>query len=108
MGEVREQVAAALHEVRGLLAGDVLLFEDCLTLADAVLPVASAAIARRIRRELVCCDVFDRVAPLHAEVQAQRPGWGEAYSEWLDAIGDHDICYWGETAARLAEGSDHD
>lgn len=38
MSEIlREKIAAALHETTGLLAGDVLIFEDCLTLADAIL-----------------------------------------------------------------------
>lgn len=34
---LREALAGRLHETRGLLAGDVLIFEDCLTLAEALL-----------------------------------------------------------------------
>jgi hypothetical protein len=63
----------------------------------------AAKIALEIRCELVCCDVYDRLAPLRAEVEAVRPGWGEAYREWVDAIGEHDICYWSEASARIAE-----
>lgn len=34
---LREALARKLHDVTGLTAGDALLFEDCLTLADEVL-----------------------------------------------------------------------
>lgn len=62
-----------------------------------------AAIAFEIRAELVCCDIYDQLAPKRAEIAAGRPGWGEAYSEPVDAIGEHDLCYWAEAAARIAE-----
>lgn len=56
-------------------------------------------IAERIRAELVCCDVYDRVAPvLAAEVGAGR--WAEVTDRRTRG---HTICYWGEAAARLAE-----
>lgn len=52
------------------------------------------AIAFRIRAELVCCDVYGRVNDSSEVTLAQAknvPDW-------------HDLCYWGEAAARLAEG----
>lgn len=100
MADRREVIAAAIHETRGLLAGDVLIYEDCLTLADAVLAALGAAIAHEIRRELVCCDVYDRLAPLR---EPAEDGGIEASRELGKAIGDHDLCYWGEAAAQIAE-----
>ncbi len=64
---------------------------------------AAMKIALEIRRELVCCDVYDRLASLRDEVDAARPGWGEAYRELSDGVNGHDICYWGEAGARIAE-----
>jgi hypothetical protein len=69
---------------------------------------AAAEIAYKIRAELVCCDVYDRVAPIRDEIQAQQPGWGEAIGELDDAIDGHAICYWGEVAARITEGTETD
>lgn len=60
-------------------------------------------IAENIRAELVCCDIYDKLEPLRQEIARQQPGWGEAYAEWRDAISEHDICYWGEASARIAE-----
>lgn len=60
-----------------------------------------AKIAYRIRAELVCCDLYERMQPLlptgpgsvlSAEEIAERNG-----------LRFHDLCYWGEAAARLAE-----
>lgn len=34
---LREKLAEKLHDVTGLAAGDVLIYEDCLTLADELL-----------------------------------------------------------------------
>jgi hypothetical protein len=51
-------------------------------------------VAFRIRAELVCCGIYDRVNDKHEMTIAQAmesPDW-------------HDLCYWGEAAARLAEG----
>ena len=45
-------------------------------------------IAYRIRAELVCCQVFRRV---------------QSGTESVDRIGSHDICYWGEASALIAE-----
>lgn len=65
---------------------------------------ASAFIANEIRAELVCCDIYDRMAPLRAKMEASQDGGIEASGELDDAVGSHDICYWGEAAARIAEG----
>lgn len=46
-------------------------------------------IAYRIRAELVCCKVFQRVQD--GEVSMGRMG------------GSHVLCYWGEASARIAE-----
>lgn len=59
------------------------------TVADvavgAVLREVVAEIARDIRRELVCCDVYER-------------------DQGTDRAGrTHPICFWGEAAARVAE-----
>lgn len=50
---------------------------------------AGRQIAYRIRAELVCCKVFQRVQD--GELSMGRMG------------GSHDLCYWGEAAARIAE-----
>jgi hypothetical protein len=41
--DLRERIAMALHEVPDLLAGEVLIFEDCLTLADAVIALGEVS-----------------------------------------------------------------
>lgn len=55
---------------------------------DSAMPVTPAVIARKIRRELVCCDVYDR------DAGTERAGRT------------HSICFWGEAAARIAERPD--
>lgn len=50
----------------------------------AASPLIRTQIAGQIRTELVCCDVYE----------TRRP----------DQAGSHTICYWGEAAARIAEG----
>ncbi|MFJ8153909.1 hypothetical protein [Streptomyces sp. NPDC094468] len=52
------------------------------------------AIAYRIRAELVCCDLYDRVNVRKELTIAQAM----ESKDW------HDLCYWGEASARLAEG----
>lgn len=47
-------------------------------------------IAYRIRAELVCCDIYDRVQ----RREAQHPEVNGS---------NHTLCYWGEAAAQLAE-----
>lgn len=50
--------------------------------------------AEEIRRELVCCRIYDRVNDT-----------GElTFEEAMGSLDWHDLCYWGEAAARLAEG----
>lgn len=60
------------------------------TIAHAVADATSIrpVIATRIRAELVCCTIADTGDPDHARETG------------------HDICYWGEMAARLAEETD--
>lgn len=75
---VAERLACALnvlHKMQGLV-----------DIAEAKNKDLRAAIAEEIRAELVCCDILDTKNPGKAE----RAG--------------HAICYWGEAAARLAEG----
>lgn len=48
------------------------------------------AIARKIRAELVCCDIY-----------ARTQGTEDA------GEGDHAICFWGEASARIAESMDN-
>lgn len=64
------------------------------TVAREILGNASAEIAYRIRAELVCCDVYERVVDRHELTLRDAM----ANPDW------HDLCYWGEAAARLAEG----
>jgi len=64
------------------------------------------AVAFRIRAELVCCDLYDRVQREAKEIEAGGTSDGFAVAmrnavlrqEW------HDLCYWGEAAAQIAEG----
>jgi hypothetical protein len=54
-------------------------------------------IANDIRAELVCCDIYER---LHKILD-------DSGDEVTDAnTGGHQICYWGEVAAQIAEGQD--
>lgn len=57
-----------------------------------------ACIAWRIRAELVCCHIFDRVNDTHELTIRQA----------MDSRDWHDLCYWGEAAARLAEDFDRE
>lgn len=50
------------------------------------------AIAHEIRAELVCCDIYQR---LSTERDERR--WRTEQTKG------HDLCYWGEAAARIAE-----
>lgn len=63
--------------------------------AEAVSKATVKYLAGRIRAELVCCDIYERV---------QRDGGDENAIGRAVLRGDgHDLCYWGETAARLVE-----
>jgi hypothetical protein len=57
---------------------------------------AAEAIAYKIRAELVCCDIYEQLRPL-------RESEPSNYRDLFDAIDDHDLCYWGEASARIAE-----
>lgn len=51
-------------------------------------------VAYRIRAELVCCNIYERVndaRELTLEQALESRDW-------------HDLCYWGEASARIAEG----
>lgn len=51
--------------------------------------------ATKIRAELVCCDIFDQVEMVRRDLVAlQQLKESKAY---------HDMCYFGEWAARIAE-----
>ncbi len=65
---------------------------------------ATAFIANQIRAELVCCHIYDQLAPLRKRMEESDDGGIAVSAELTDAVGDHDICYWGEAAARVAEG----
>lgn len=55
-------------------------------------------IAHRIRAELVCCDIYDRLQDeMEHETNINPIGRAILRDEW------HGICYWGEAAAKLAE-----
>ena len=66
------------------------------------------AIAFRIRAELVCCYIYDGVQKEAARgVQEGVPDGYEIQNAIGRAIirGDwHDLCYWAEAAAQIAEG----
>lgn len=53
----------------------------------------AARIAHRIRAELVCCHIYERVN-VAKELTLQE---AMASADW------HDLCYWGEAAARVAD-----
>lgn len=57
-----------------------------------------AAIAQRIRDELVCCNIYQRIMerPVRERVAFTR------VMKQIHAY--HDICFWGEASARIAEG----
>jgi hypothetical protein len=57
---------------------------------------ATEAAAYKIRAELVCCDIYEQLRPLR-ELEPSN------YRDLFDAIDDHDLCYWGEASARIAE-----
>jgi hypothetical protein len=76
-------------------------------------------VALRIRAELVCCDIYEKIRQDALRIDRARepvnPQDGHS-SEPTDfgmqgAMGNaivrrewHDLCYWGEAAARIAEG----
>lgn len=68
----------------------------------------SAAIAYRIRAELVCCHIYDWVQEeaVRAEKEGVPEGCGVQTAMGRAALNGtwHDLCYWGEASARIAEG----
>lgn len=58
-------------------------------------PATPEEAAEKIRAELVCCDIYARVNDT-GELSLKQ---ARTSRDW------HDLCYWGEAAARLAEGS---
>lgn len=64
------------------------------------------AVAYRIRAELVCCDIYDTVQKWATEFESR--GVPNALQVAMDnarvARRWHDLCYWGEASARIAEG----
>lgn len=63
------------------------------------LRVLPSQIADRIRAELVCCDQYDRTHDGLTYEQSKA-----AVAALVNSRGYHDICFWSEAAARLAEG----
>lgn len=63
-----------------------------------------AKIAEEIRAELVDCDVYDRLAPLRERIDTACDDWSERQADLDREAGAHALCYWGEAAARIAEG----
>lgn len=66
---------------------------------------AGKDIACRIRAELVCCDIFDRAAEFRRDPVYFGESW-ELARQLDEFIGHHEICYWGEAAALIAEDYD--
>ena len=61
-----------------------------------------AKIAYDIRADLVCCDMYDQVQKVAAEYRARgQQLWNPTVEIW--DYNDHQICHWGECAARIAE-----
>lgn len=61
----------------------------------SIVPPVQGRVAAEIRAELVCCDIFEQMDTVFGDVLAQqRLRESKAY---------HDICYFGEWAARIAE-----
>lgn len=57
-------------------------------------------IAHRIRAELVCCDIFQQVQRDKQDGVPNAIGRAMLKGNW------HDLCYWGEAAALIAEEYD--
>lgn len=63
-------------------------------------------VAYRIRAELVCCDLYGIIQREAARLEAEGHPDGHQSAIGRAVIrGDwHDLCYWGEASARIAEG----
>lgn len=64
------------------------------------------SIAFRIRAELVCCDIYGRIQreAVRLEKEGHPDGHQSAIAQAILHMKWHDICYWSEAAARIAEG----
>lgn len=106
--EIPDQIKALVDKRAGKVhsnGGSVMsTLAEALTMYEKAL---RAKIAYDIRAELVCCKVYDWLAPQRAEIDTQKPGWEEAHSRFVDAMSGHEICYWGEASARIAEEDPH-
>lgn len=60
-------------------------------------------IAAEIRSILVCCDIWEQAKPWRDYVGSQRSTDPEMIV-LATRMAKHHICYWGEAAARIAEG----
>lgn len=81
--DVREQAGWAVRRL--VLATPEPAYPSDEEIADAVLAASASAIAKQIRRELVCCDVYEN----RNKYKVNRI--------------DHASCFWGEASARLVE-----
>jgi hypothetical protein len=84
------------------MSGEILCLTSIPTLADELSDLIGKKIAYRIRAELVCCDIYAKVNDDPSLDDKQRSnvlGKLVLSREW------HDLCYWGEAAARLADGT---
>lgn len=63
-------------------------------------------IAWRIRAELVCCDIYDTIQREAArlEQEGHPDGHSSAMAHAVHRGDWHDLCYWGEASAQIAEG----
>jgi len=81
---------------------------------DVVVADTRKRIAYLIRAELVCCDIYEKVTtPFNSVEDKDREGYKAAQAEYRRlvavAVGRnewHQICYYGEWSARLAETGD--
>ena len=66
------------------------------------------AVAYRIRAELVCCDIYQKVHDTAAKEENTPEPSEHALSRAIyAAVRDktwHEMCYWAEASARIAEG----
>lgn len=58
------------------------------------------AIAYKIRAELVCCDIYEQITTAGG---GDSERIAQLIAQYKDAGEFHDLCYWGEAAAGIAE-----
>jgi hypothetical protein len=95
--------ATCAYEARGEYAGEPYAHDGIRAGLEAAAPLIAAQALRQaaeeIRRELVCCGVYEKVGP---ELQARNLA-GENVEVSDKTTGGHQICYWGEAAAVIVE-----